>query len=144
MYIYIYIQVIIIWCITAIATSSTISGINVGIRRLSELALGIGVFIMIIVLCLDKTSYLLNLYIHSIGAYMQNIIQIGWNTDAFEQLGPSYGSSDRQRYLPNGVENTDGPDNWMNSWTVFWWGLWICYCPLTCKLILLNAWFRNI
>ena len=36
------IQTIIIWCITAVATVSVISGIKVGIRRLSEICFGIG------------------------------------------------------------------------------------------------------
>ena len=137
----------IIWFITAIATSSTISGINVGIRRLSEVALGIGAFIMMIILCLDKTSFLMNLYIQSIGVYFQNIIQVGWNTDAFEQLGPSYGQLDRQRHIPNGFENTDGPKDWINMWTMFWWGLWICYCPLTCKfnfIVFKFVYFLNV
>ena len=122
-----------------IATSSTISGINVGIRRLSEIALGIGVFIMFLVFCLDKTAYILNLYIQSIGVYIQNIIQIGWKTDAFEQLGPSLGSLDRDRYIPDSFKSADGPKDWMNMWTMFWWGLWICYCPLTCRCSKFNT-----
>ena len=36
------VQTIIIWCITAVATVSVISGIKVGIRRLSEICFGIG------------------------------------------------------------------------------------------------------
>ena len=88
---------------------------------------------MFVILCLDKTSYILNLYVQSIGVYMQNIIKVGWNTDAFEQLGPSHGHLDRQRHIPDGFENSDGPKDWINMWTMFWWGLWICYCPLTCK-----------
>ena len=35
-------QTIIIWCVTALATVSVISGIKVGIRRLSEICFGIG------------------------------------------------------------------------------------------------------
>ena len=39
------IQTIIIWCITAVATVSVISGIKVGIRRLSEICFGIGMIL---------------------------------------------------------------------------------------------------
>ena len=35
-------QIIIIWCVTALATISVISGLKVGIRRLSEICFGIG------------------------------------------------------------------------------------------------------
>ena len=37
-------QTIIIWCVTALATISVISGIKVGIRRLSEICFGIGMY----------------------------------------------------------------------------------------------------
>ena len=35
-------QIIIIWCVTAVATLSVISGLKVGIRRLSEVCFSIG------------------------------------------------------------------------------------------------------
>ena len=128
-------QVIIIWCITAIATTSTISGISMGIRRLSEVAFIMGLFIMTLVLFLDNTPYLLNLFVQSIGVYIQNIIQLGWHTDAFEQLGPSHGNIQRNRYVPETFETTDGPKDWMDSWTFFYWGWWISFTPFCCKYI---------
>ena len=88
---------------------------------------------MVTVLCLDKTAFLLNLYVQSIGVYIQNIVKIGWNTDAFEHLGPSHGNEDRGRFTPEDFDSADGPNDWINMWTMFWWGLWICYCPLTCR-----------
>lgn len=36
-------QIIIIWCVTALATISVISGLKLGIRRLSEVCFGIGI-----------------------------------------------------------------------------------------------------
>merc|ERR1711935_663671 len=69
-------QVIIIWCITAVATLSVISGIGLGIRRLSELCFGLGMFIMLVVLFLEDTWFILNLYTQSIGYYFQYIIQL--------------------------------------------------------------------
>lgn len=36
------VQVVIIWCITGLATISVISGVKLGIRRLSEICFGIG------------------------------------------------------------------------------------------------------
>ena len=46
-------QVIIIWCITAVATASVVSGLKVGIRRLSELCFGIGMFLWFVVFFFD-------------------------------------------------------------------------------------------
>ena len=50
-------QVIIIWAITFVATASVISGIGVGIRRLSEICFGLGMVIMLMVLFLEDTWY---------------------------------------------------------------------------------------
>merc|ERR1719490_701921 len=64
-----WIQVVSIWCITAIATISTVSGVGMGIRRLSETAFFMSLFMLVLLLCLDNTSYLLNLYVQSVGVY---------------------------------------------------------------------------
>merc|ERR1719508_345621 len=77
---------------------------------------------------LDKTVFLLNLYTQSIGYYFHQLVLIGFHSDAFEQLGPSYGAEDRGRVLPEG-EDGDGPTQWMNGWTIFYWGWWIAWCP---------------
>ena len=84
---------------------------------------------MLIVLFMDKTVFLLNLYVQSMGYYFQNILQLGFHNDAFEQLGPSFGAEDRGEHLPQGVESSDGPAGWMNGWTIFYWGWWIAWAP---------------
>ncbi len=122
------IQVIIIWCITAIATISTVSGIGMGIRRLSEVCFGFGMFLMMVALFMDETFYILNLFVQSIGYYLQYIIQLGWHTDAFEQLGPSAHEEMGRFVAPNHGE-PDGPAGWMDSWTMFYWGWWISWSP---------------
>lgn len=40
-------QVIIIWCITCIATISVVSGIGNGIRRISEVCFTVGMFVLL-------------------------------------------------------------------------------------------------
>ena len=95
------------------------------------MAFAIGIFVLITVLCLDKTSYLLNLYVQSFGAYLQNLPKLSYDTDAFEQLGPSHGREDRNRFVPDGFETTDGPQEWMNNWTFFFWGWWISLTPIS-------------
>ena len=108
-------QIIIIWSITAIATVSVISGIKVGIRRLSEICFAFGMFIMLYVFFYDDTWFLLNLYVQSIGYYFQWFVQLGFHTDAFAQLGNA----------PDGKQAT----NWMDDWTIFYWGWWIAWSP---------------
>ena len=108
-------QIIIIWVITAVATVSVISGIKIGIRRLSEICFALGMFIMLFVFFYDDTWFILNLYVQSCGYYLQWFIQLGFHTDAFAQLGNA----------PDGKEAT----NWMDSWTIFYWGWWIAWSP---------------
>ena len=63
----------------------------------------------------DDTWYLLNLYVQSIGYYLQYIIQLGFHTDAFAQLG-------------NAPDKFEAP-NWIDGWTIFYWGWWIAWSP---------------
>jgi choline/carnitine/betaine transport len=122
-------QIIIIWVVTAVASISVVSGVGNGIRRISEFCFSCGMVIMMIVLFLDKTVFILNLYVQSLGYYFHQIINIGFHTDAFEQLGPSSGAEDRGRFLPEGVATTDGPARWMDWWTIFYWSWWIAWAP---------------
>ena len=108
-------QIITIWGVTACATVSVVSGLKLGIRRLSEVCFCIGMFLMLIVLFYDDTWYLLNLYVQSVGYYLQYVLQLGFHTDAFAQLGNA----------PDQLEASD----WMNDWTIFYWGWWIAWCP---------------
>lgn len=108
-------QIITIWGVTACATLSVISGLKLGIRRLSELCFVIGMMLMLIILFYDDTWYLLNLYVQSIGYYLQYVVQVGFHTDAFAQLGNA----------PDKLEAAE----WMNDWTIFYWGWWIAWSP---------------
>ena len=101
-----------------------------GIRRLSEVCFCVGMFLMTVVFLMDDTFYVMNLFVQSVGFYFQYIIQLGWHTDAFEQLGPSYGGEEsRNRFIPNEFERPDGSPDWMNGWTMFYWGWWAAWCP---------------
>lgn len=78
---------------------------------------------------LDDTVFLLNLYVQSMGYYVQWFIQTGSHTDAFAQLGPSHGAEDRDRFVYEDFESSDGPSSWMNGWTIFYWGWWVSWSP---------------
>ena len=108
-------QIIIIWCVTACATVSVISGLKLGIRRLSETCFALGVFIMMLVFFFDSPWHTLNLLVQSTGYYMQTVVQLGFHTDAFAQLG-------------NAPDRKENP-GWMDAWTIFYWGWWIAWSP---------------
>ena len=108
-------QIVIIWGITALATFSVVTGLRFGIRRLSEICFAVGMFLMLVVFVLDDTWYILNVLVQSTGYYFQWIIQLGFHTDAFAQLG-------------NAPDGKEAP-GWMDAWTIFYWGWWISWSP---------------
>lgn len=64
-------QSVIIWIVTALATVSVVSGIRVGIRRISEVNFLIGQFLMLVVFFQEDSWYLLNNFTQSIAFYFQ-------------------------------------------------------------------------
>ena len=70
------------------------------------MSLSSGCILLFIVLFADDTWFLANLYVQSLGYYCQWIIQLGFHTDAFAQLG----------IAPDGKE----APTWMEDWTIFY------------------------
>ena len=66
--------------------------------------------------------------LQGIGYYLQNLVQISMHTDTYEQLGDS-AHKEMGRFVPNHAEIPDGPKNWIDDWTMFYWGWWISWSP---------------
>jgi choline-glycine betaine transporter len=99
---------IIVWFITIIATISVISGLDVGIKYLSMFGFGLGLLLMFFVLALERTNYILNLTVQSIGYYFQwSIFQLNFWTDAFAQLPEGEGRA---------VDGQESPAWFMDAW----------------------------
>lgn len=94
------------WCIaiiTCFATLSVISGLNYGIKTVSQTAFLLGNFLLLTVFFLDAPWYRLNVMVQSLGYHIQHFIEIGFYTDAFAQLSTSKGAD----------------QSWMDWWTIF-------------------------
>ncbi len=98
-------QIWLIAGITLAATISVVSGLDRGIRRLSELNLLLGLIFVLFVFFTGPTFFLLNSFVQSVGQYAQNLIGMTFRTDAFLDPG------------------------WQKSWTMFYWGWWISWSP---------------
>ncbi|WP_410808501.1 BCCT family transporter [Methanohalobium sp.] len=98
-------QIILIIGITLAATISVVSGLTRGIRILSEMNLGFGFVLMMFVILIGPTIFLLSSFVQGTGDYLQNLISLTFNTDAYQ-----------------GIE-------WQKSWTMFFWGWWISWSP---------------
>ena len=102
------IQVIIIALITLAATASVVSGLDAGVRRLSELNMGLATALLCFVVVLGPTTYLLTSFFDNLGAYLEYLPQGSFAL-------PSFVSPEQQQ--------------WLGSWTIFYWAWWIAWAP---------------
>ncbi|MGB3368894.1 MAG: BCCT family transporter, partial [Acidaminobacteraceae bacterium] len=98
------IQVVLIAGITAIACLSVVSGIDKGVKFLSELNIKIAFVFMLMVLILGPTAFIFKTFANSLGLYLNNFVQ-----SAF-------------------FISTDG-STWQSDWSVFYLAWWISWSP---------------
>ncbi|MEE4112456.1 MAG: BCCT family transporter, partial [Desulfobacteraceae bacterium] len=87
------------------------TGINKGIRILSNTNMVMAFGLMVLVLVIGPTRYILNSFVESIGYYLQNILWLSFFVDA-----------------SGGVAKHTGYD-WSGAWTVFYWAWWLTWAP---------------
>ena len=128
-------QIAIVWVITALATMSVVSGLKYGIQRLSNIAFSMGLMILFVGLYIDDTWLYLNIFVQSVGYYIQYVIQLGsitsaWATTPFELLD-AHGVDLSPAVSPSGAAHSMKVENkaWMDWWTLFYWGWWIAWSP---------------
>ena len=99
------IQVGLIVAVMGIATLSVLSGVEKGVRRLSELNLILAVCLMLFVLFAGPTLFLLRALVQNFGLYLDHFFQRTFTLYAYE------------------------PRAWMADWTLFYWAWWIAWSP---------------
>jgi choline/glycine/proline betaine transport protein len=99
------VQVGLIIIITFIATISVITGLDKGIKRLSELNLSLALLLMIFILVFGSTTYLLKALIQNIGSYLSVIVSKTFNLYAYQK------------------------NFWIGGWTLFYWAWWLSWSP---------------
>ena len=101
-------QVILIGIITAIATVSVVTGLHVGVRRLSEVNMVLAVGLLLFVAIAGPTLFVFNGFVENIGTYFQQLpVNSFWTA--------TWDAPDRER--------------WLGTWTVFYWAWWISWSP---------------
>ncbi|HBX55378.1 BCCT family transporter [Pseudomonas sp. UBA2684] len=99
------VQVGLIAVICTLATLSVASGLNKGIRILSEINLSLAVILLVFVLVMGPTVFLLQTYVQNTGAYLSEIVNKTFNLYAYE------------------------PTDWIGGWTLLYWGWWLSWSP---------------
>ncbi|GAA1292355.1 MULTISPECIES: choline BCCT transporter BetT [Brachybacterium] len=93
---------------------STVSGVDKGIRRLSELNVILAIILMLWVLFSGNTHELLNSLVQNIGDFFSRFPSMMMNTFA---------------YTDGAAEAGYSSDQWMADWTLFFWAWWIAWAP---------------
>ncbi len=98
-------QIILIIGITFIATISVVTGVDKGVKFLSEMNMRIAILLLLCVLILGPTIFILKSFIQNTGNYFNDLINISTWTDSYKK------------------------SNWQNGTTIFYWGWWIAWSP---------------
>ncbi|MFD2797150.1 choline BCCT transporter BetT [Promicromonospora vindobonensis] len=99
-------QVALLALAVVMATLSVISGVQRGVRRLSELNVVLALLLVLFLVVTGKTTFLFNALVMNVGDYVSRLPGMTLNTYAF-----------------------DAPTDWMNAWTLFFWAWWVAWAP---------------
>lgn len=99
------VQIILIVVTTGLATISVVTGLDKGVRRLSELNLGLAVLLLLMVIVLGPTVLILQTFVQNTGGYLTEIVSRTLNLYAYQ------------------------PTDWIGGWTLFYWGWWLAWSP---------------
>ena len=100
-----YVQLILIATVTAMATISVVTGLDKGVKILSETNLLLAILLMLFVLVVGPTTELFRDFVQNIGLYLDTIVLRTFNIYAYE------------------------PTPWIDAWTLFYWAWWISWSP---------------
>ncbi|ACQ79381.1 choline/carnitine/betaine transporter [Beutenbergia cavernae DSM 12333] len=102
------VELTVVVIVTAMATMSVVSGLDRGIKILSNLNMYVAAGLLVLVLVLGPTLFLLRDLVQSVGFFLQNYVGLSTDLLAFEGEA--------------GAE-------WQQQWTVFYWGWWVSWAP---------------
>jgi glycine betaine transporter len=98
-------QMIIILVVTVLYLISATTGLDKGIRYLSNMNLGLAGGLLLFVILSGPTSFIIDAFTTSLGGYIGNIIPMSF------RLTPFSGGT------------------WVGAWTIFYWAWWISWAP---------------
>lgn len=99
------VQVTIIAIVTVLYMISATTGVDKGIKILSNLNIGVAAGLLLFVLFLGPTSFIFDSLTTTLGSYLQNLVQMSLRLTPFTQ------------------------GTWVGEWTLFYWAWWIAWAP---------------
>jgi len=111
------VSLIIVAIVTGLFTLSAVTGINKGIKWLSNINMFLAFTLLIFFLFAGPTRYLLNMFTETLGQYIQNILWLSFFMDTQGEVAARTGY------------------DWVGAWPVFYWAWWITWCPFVGSFI---------
>ncbi|SEQ62739.1 glycine betaine transporter [Virgibacillus subterraneus] len=99
-------QLIIIGIVTVLYMTSAMTGLNKGIKYLSNTNIVLAIALMLFLLFAGPTNFIMNLFTTTFGSYLQNLPGMSFRMTPF-----------------------DMDDSWIQDWTIFYWAWWIAWAP---------------
>lgn len=94
--------------ITCFVIFSVVTGVDRGMKWLSNINLSLAALIVIAILLLGPTVFLLREFVQSLGNYLQNFLGMSFTVSAFQ---------------------SEPGEIWQGSWTSFYWSWWMSWAP---------------
>src|SRR5699024_2549337 len=101
-------QITIIAVVTVLFMASAWSGLNKGIKYLSNINIALAVLLMLFLLFTGSTKFIMDFFTTTLGGYIQELPRMSLNLNPFQ--------SSQQA-------------EWTQSWTIFYWAWWIAWAP---------------
>lgn len=99
------VQLLIIVIVTVLYMISTITGLNKGIKYLSNVNIFLAFLLMIAIFVISRPSFIMNVFTSSFGGYIQHFPTMSLSLNPF------------------------GQSDWIEGWTIFYWAWWIAWAP---------------
>lgn len=100
-------QLVIIAVVTVLYLISSQTGLDKGIKYLSNANIMLAFAIMFILLFAGPTNFIMNYFTSTIGSYLQNLPSMSFRLSPLDESG----------------------NEWIQSWTIFYWAWWIAWSP---------------
>ncbi|AZS52083.1 BCCT family transporter [Entomomonas moraniae] len=105
------IQALLIIVTMMLVSCSVFSGLDKGVKRLSELNMVFAILLLLFVLVCGPTLFILQTFMQNMGGYLSGIVSRTFNLYAYE--------------------STD----WVGNWTIFYWAWWLAWSPFVGSFI---------
>ncbi|MFS0918081.1 BCCT family transporter [Brevibacillus sp. 179-C 1.1 NHS] len=99
------VQIVIISIITVLFLLSATTGLDRGIKYLSNTNLVLAMLLLMLTLVLGPTSFIFDAFTSTLGSYLNNLISMSLRLTPFTQ------------------------GTWVANWTLFYWSWWIAWAP---------------